>query len=206
MKTADFFKIFHQTGYEMAREKGEDFGVDKYNHRSIEFFCAYMANDISRLEKLGGRNNKGILFYGPNGTGKSHLFRILERIYLKYKNPQWRIRIAQTLIIPDQYKRFLSKPVLGINDLDPIQYWSLGPILFDDFGAERKVRHFGDEFEIMDDLIQRRYDRFVKNHQKTFVTTNLSLKEIEGRYNPRTTDRIYEMFNIVPLVGPTRRK
>ncbi len=207
MTSQEFEKYFIDKATQITKgDKDFRFVIDSNNIKVLNFFCAYMAQDLKALQKLKGNIKKGILIQGSNGSGKSFLFEILDRIYNNNNAKHWKIHFVEAIMLPEKYRRYISNPQIAANDLDFYEYYSKGTILIDDLGAEKKLKHFGNEVEIIDQMIQLRYNTFKKKGLKTFVTTNLSLEDIKERYGLRSYDRIFEMFNILQLSGPTRRK
>lgn len=50
---------------------------------------------------------------------------------------------------------------------------------FDDFGTENNLKYYGNECNIMAEILLSRYDLFVNRKLITHLTTNLSASEIE---------------------------
>ena len=101
----------------------------------------------------------------------------------------------------------------NLNGDEIVEKLRFGKIHFDDLGNERIANNWGVKENLFKRIIEIRYDEFKKNGTKTFVTTNLNIKELAQFYNSglgndrnRIEDRLFEMFNIVQLNGPTRRK
>ena len=79
--------------------------------------------------------------------------------------------------------------------------------MIDDLGLENKdVNHYGNNINLLDEVLQARYELFQRYNIKTHCTTNLSSNNIIKMYAPRTVSRLREMFNIVILPGEDMRK
>ena len=94
------------------------------------------------------------------------------------------------------------------NKEDVIRYFSKGNFLFDDLGSEiagNNIYQYGKE-DVFVRILLNRYRNFEKLGTKTHITTNLGLKQIEERYGKQLADRFIEMFNLLKLDGPSRRK
>lgn len=50
---------------------------------------------------------------------------------------------------------------------------------FDDLGTEQQIKHFGNDCNVMAEILISRYEHFVENKSITHITTNLSATEIE---------------------------
>ena len=142
---------------------------------------------------------KGILFYGPVGTGKSTLMKILaeyQRIFGKG------FACVNTSYLTGMYATY------GNDALDE-STWNRGSGIpnpvergFDELGRETSpAKYYGNELNVMQQILQIRYDLKVKTH----ATTNLQIHEIETRYGEHIYDRCFEMFNFVEVKGESFR-
>ncbi|MDR5590480.1 hypothetical protein [Christiangramia sp. SM2212] len=198
--------FLHKANELLMRRENRKFEIDLFNKYAVEFFISYFS-DLENLKKLKGMAHKGIYFYGGCGTGKSLFFEILEEIYKSYQNPALRIKTVHTIDLTDQYMSQLSNPKkLAPNDDSLYSKYNKGNIHFEDLGAESKLNHFGNSVEIMSDLIQLRYSTSRRVSCRTYISTNLSPDEARKRYGVRVYDRLFEMFNFIPLNGDSRRK
>lgn len=77
---------------------------------------------------------------------------------------------------------------------------------FDDLGTEHSIKHFGNECNVMAEILLSRYDHFVENNTVTHLTTNLSASEIESYYGNRVRSRMRTMFNLIPFNKDTKDK
>ncbi|WP_203532575.1 P-loop NTPase family protein [Draconibacterium halophilum] len=68
---------------------------------------------------------------------------------------------------------------------------------FDDLGVEQVQKYFGNECNVMGEILLSRYDLFVSKGIPTYLTTNLSASEIEEKYGNRVRSRMREMFNLI---------
>lgn len=142
--------------------------------------------------------DKGILLYGDLGVGKSMLFEIFHRMgkYLYNSNNTdfWFPKISTGSFV-DQYMNSLKDNCSTFN----LDAYRRGNLYIDDLGFERKVFN---NHELIGELLFERY----RNNALTFVTTNLSPKQISGRYGARIGDRLAEMFNIIKWTGESLRQ
>ncbi|MNQ95112.1 DNA replication protein DnaC [compost metagenome] len=77
---------------------------------------------------------------------------------------------------------------------------------FDDLGAEQQIKHFGNDCNVMAEVLISRYEQFVQNKSVTHITTNLSASEIENSYGNRLRSRMRQMFNLVTFDKNTKDK
>ena len=55
-------------------------------------------------------------------------------------------------------------------------------ICFDDFGTENNLKYFGNECNVMAEILLSRYDLYTSKKLQRHITTNLSASEIENIY------------------------
>lgn len=78
---------------------------------------------------------------------------------------------------------------------------------FDDFGAEEaNQKLFGNNQNVMLEILLDRYELFKSDGMITHITTNLTPELIEQQYGNRLRDRMREMMNYITLPGTTKRK
>ncbi|MGZ4079220.1 MAG: ATPase, partial [Bacteroidia bacterium] len=77
---------------------------------------------------------------------------------------------------------------------------------FDDLGTENTLKYFGNECNVMAEVLLSRYDLFVSRKLITHLTTNLSAPEIEEVYGNRTRSRMREMFNLISFQAECKDK
>jgi hypothetical protein len=68
---------------------------------------------------------------------------------------------------------------------------------FDDLGTENNLKYFGNECNVMAEILLSRYDLFISKKLFTHITTNLSATEIETHYGNRVRSRLREMVNLI---------
>lgn len=138
---------------------------------------------------------EGVLLMGATGTGKSIIFEGLRRIL--HHQDKRRFIIKDILDIVRDYN------VGGSATLQ--QYQQVQNLVIDDLGREQHGKHYGNEINIVDELIQIRYNKFINEHALTHFTSNLNVKEIELKYDIRTCQRIGEMCRVIVMDNPQFR-
>lgn len=77
---------------------------------------------------------------------------------------------------------------------------------FDDLGLESNLKYYGNECNVVGEILLSRYDLFVSAGQLTHATTNLNSSEIEQLYGNRVRSRMREMFNLVAFTKEAKNK
>ena len=76
-------------------------------------------------------------------------------------------------------------------------------LLIDDLGTETPGSHFGNQVNVIGELLQIRYND--RNRHVTHATSNLDAKALKSKYGERVYSRINEMFNYIHMNGNDRR-
>ena len=175
---------------------GERFRIYKEDHPLLYKLLVYAISDKENIRRLGMQANKGILLSGPVGCGKTTLMTLVSQFCSKEK--QYNFVSAREVTI-----RF-AREGYGIIDRYSTQSYRFSnvgyqPVVycFDDLGTDRPIQYFGNECNVMGEILLGRYDHFVKKGMLTHATTNLSATELEKLYGNRLRSRMREMFNLV---------
>lgn len=137
---------------------------------------------------------KGLMVYGRPGIGKTILFYLLQPT-VHPKNPnKFQIRTALDVVI----KFNTMGHQMFRDDAD-------NDVMYDDLGAEKEGKFYGDQVNVFEKLIQFRYDLYCQKGIRTYFTTNLKPEQLEEKYGFRCYSRLKEMCNHVVLPGTDRR-
>lgn len=178
--------------------------IDAFNERIIWSMCLYFTNDArSELNP-----EKGLLLYGGIGCGKTTLmdwFKINQKASYQVKSSRE---------VSYSYSKHGADSILKYNglidgrDSNPAYGHKDMGVCFDDLGTEVDKKHFGNESNVMAEILLNRYDRHSTLKGLTHITTNLNVNEIGERYGDRVRSRLREMFNVLVFdeKSPDRRK
>ena len=97
----------------------------------------------------------------------------------------------------ESLNKFMTKP--------PSQQ-RLATYCFDDLGTEHNIRYFGNDCNVMAEILLSRYDHFTENKTVTHLTTNLAASEIETYYGNRVRSRMRAMFNLIAFDKESKDK
>lgn len=188
--------------YQKVHEAG--FEIDETNKKIIWMLCHYFAGDPSGPYNL----RKGIMLYGPVGCYKTSLMNFFSN------NQSNSFVVYPVSNISAQFQKDGHDGILKYKGLIPSTdtYRTYGQknlgICFDDLGTEIDKKHYGNESNVMAEIILSRFMSHYNLMGKTHFTTNINTAVIEQRYGIRVKSRLREMVNIVefPDNSPDRRK
>lgn len=195
-------EFFNKRGKETY---GDKFKIHEEDHEIIYKLIIYFLQHEQEAKRLNIDLHKGILLTGPVGCGKTSLMNLMRLIPSIEK--QYIIKpcrdisfefIKEGYEIIDRYSKLSFRQ--GREKQEPKAY------CFDDLGAEQSLKYYGNECNIMAEILLSRYDLFISSHMITHATTNLSANEIASFYGDRVRSRMREMLNLVPFTGNTSDK
>ena len=161
-------------------QPGCNFTCDDENEQALRHLLAWASGHRSFFGDLG----KGLMLMGSYGTGKTLMMRALQRCV---RGDQLYFTIHTTHEVATAY---------NLNGTAGLQkFMRPKHLMFDDLGAERLGQHYGDRVEVMQQIIEERYDLFLKDRAMTHLTTNLTGDEILARYGHRMYSRLRHMHN-----------
>lgn len=175
---------------------GNHFDIDPLDYKVIFQLLVYFYHDYTNAERLGIDLRKGILLSGPVGCGKTSLMFLMR--FLLCKDEQFVLRDCRNVsmeFVKDGFQvieKYSIYSFLNTSEgLRPKTY------CFDDLGSESSIVHFGNEAQVMAEILMCRYPLFTHQKMCTHATTNLSAPELEKRYGKRVRSRMREMFNLI---------
>lgn len=179
---------------------GEKFKIHEEDHEIVFKLIAYFVGDKSNAEKLGLELQKGILLTGPIGCGKTSLMNLMHFVPPPERNhimkACWDVSFE---FIQEGYEVIWRYSRMSFNNSRPKIY------CFDDLGTEQSLKYFGNECNVMGEILLSRYELFTSQKMITHITTNLSATEIEQAYGNRLRSRMREMFNLVFILSSDKR-
>lgn len=92
------------------------------------------------------------------------------------------------------------------NGQERLLQWCDDNLLIDELGKEPlPAKHYGNELNVVQFLLQMRYDKHKRENCVTHITSNLMLSDITPMYGDYISDRFKEMFNIIYWGGKSKR-
>ena len=204
ISTKDLKSQVWTVGKQYFAKRRRNFTIDDENKLFLDLICKYFTSNIEFEKITDGELRKGLLIYGTCGTGKSSIFDIVREVIIKKDlNHLYFKNTSVHTVINEFNKESKSNEKFGGELV--VEKYCRGTIHFDDLGTEKSVQAWGIKEDLFDRILQVRYNHFKESGRKTFVTTNMTIKELEKRYSPQVKSRLYEMFNMIPLTGNDRR-
>lgn len=187
------------------KQFGSHFKIYEEDHRLILTLLVYALGDEESAKQKHLNLKKGILLTGPIGCGKTSLMTLTNYFYPE----KHQFQIKSTRDISFEFEKEGFKVInrygksFGLNTANN----SKNRIFcFDDLGVEQTQKHYGNECNVMAEILLSRYDLFVSKGIPTHLTTNLSASELESIYGNRVRSRMREMFNLVAFNKNVRDK
>ena len=171
---------------------GNHFKIHENDHPIIFKLMAYFLKDEPSCYQLGIDLNKGILLAGPVGCGKTSLMNLMK--YLTPAEHKFHVKSCRDIsfeFIQDGYEVIHRYSKGKLYQSEP------KTICFDDLGTENNLKYFGNECNVMAEILLSRYDLFTSKKIKSHMTTNLAASEIDNTYGNRVRSRLREMLNLI---------
>lgn len=187
---------------EGKKRYGEHFKIYPEDREVILKLLSWFLKDANKAEFYNLDLSKGILLSGPIGCGKTSLFTLI-RFLLPYEQ-----RFA-IISCRDITFNFIQEGYSVIQRYSTKAYNSgYKPITtcFDDLGTESELKYFGNQCNVMGEILLSRYDNFINDGMITHLTTNLSASELENFYGNRVRSRLREMFNLIAFESNSKDK
>lgn len=192
------FDFLEQLGKENYKS---NFTIDPKDIPVIYKLLIYAIRDHRSALKLGIDLNKGIMLSGPIGCGKTSLMHLIKPfLYSKYDYKMVTTRYVSFEFAKSGYDSLTQYT------LKAPQQKRLTAYCFDDLGVEKQIKHFGNDCNVMAEILISRYEHFIENNTITHITTNLSASEIENAYGNRVRSRLRQMFNLIAFDKESKDK
>lgn len=200
-KVYDFNKCLSFIEFQGKEHYGQSFKINILDTPTIYKLVIYMIKDQNTALKLQIDLSKGILLSGPIGCGKTSIMHLIRPFTSNHSD--YKIKTCRELSF-----EFAKNGFDAINKYTLKQNFQsrLSGYCFDDLGAEQQIKHFGNDCNVMAEVLISRYEQFVVNNSITHLTSNLSASEIELLYGNRLRSRMRQMFNLITFNKETSDK
>lgn len=172
---------------------GKNFYIPESERGIVFGILAWFLEDELVAKEMSIDLNKGILLTGPIGCGKTTLFKLMQKFPSKRKS----FGIVSTRQIVSEFMQS-GYEILEKYSRGNLNHEIRTPRIFcfDDLVTEATSKYFGNDCNVMAEILLTRYDLFKEKGIITHITTNLTAGEIESIYGNRLRSRMREMFNL----------
>lgn len=180
---------------------GNHFKILETDYQIIYKLIAYFLKDEQTCFQYNINLNKGILLSGPIGCGKTSIMNLMK--YLTPTEHKFYVKPCRDIsfeFIQDGYQIIHKYSKGKLYEFEP------KTICFDDLGTENNLKYYGNECNVMAEILLSRYDVYIAKRIQTHITTNLSASEIETHYGNRVRSRMREMVNLIAYNKTTSDK
>jgi len=191
-KIYDFNKCLDYIKHKGQENYGSSFKINSLDIPTIHKLLIYMIKDQKTALKEQIDLSKGILLSGPIGCGKTSIMHLIRPF--AYRSSDYKIKTCREISFD-----FAKTGYEAINKYTLKENYQshLSGYCFDDLGAEQQIKHFGNDCNVMAEILITRYEQFIENNSLTHLTSNLSASEIEMLYGNRLRSRMRNMFNLI---------
>ena len=180
---------------------GTHFKILETDYPILYKLIAYFLKDEPTCFQYNINLNKGILLSGPIGCGKTSIMNIMK--YLTPTEHKFFVKPCRDIsfeFIQDGYQIIHKYSKGKLYEFEP------KTICFDDLGTENNLKYYGNECNVMAEILLSRYDVYIAKRIQTHITTNLSASEIETQYGNRVRSRMRQMLNLIAYDKTTSDK
>lgn len=172
---------------------------ERFGDRTFETFIASRAKDAFDICKAYSesdaaiRNGDGILLYGKQGVGKTHLAAAIANALVD----------RGIFVLFDTYSNHLNKLKQEFNSKEERKYLKrlmrVPMLVIDDLGKEKQTDWTQ---QVMFDIINYRYEHKLP----VVITTNLSMTNLEHYLDAAVFSRLCEMCRSICIIGSDFRR
>lgn len=180
---------------------GNHFKIQETDYPILYKLIAYFLKDQQTCYQLNINLEKGILLTGPIGCGKTTLMHLMK--HLTPTENKFSIKPCRDIsfeFIQDGYQIIHKYSIGKLYQSEPRTY------CFDDLGTENNLKYYGNECNVMAEILLSRYDLYISKKLQTHITTNISASEIETHYGNRVRSRLRTMLNLIAFDKTTPDK
>lgn len=180
---------------------GNHFKILETDYPIIYKLIAYFLRDEPTCFQYNINLNKGILLSGPVGCGKTTIMNLMK--HLTATEHKFSIKPCRDISF-----EFIQDGYAIIHKYSRGKLYESEPktICFDDLGIENNLKYYGNECNVVAEILLSRYDIFISKNIQTHITTNLSASEIENAYGNRVRSRLRNMLNLIAFDRNTKDK
>ena len=203
-------RLLTKCANDILYRQGRSFIVDEHN-RDVLTFLLYYFNGCDECEKVFPNKDyklgKQILLYGSPGVGKTLIMQAFGLYLKRMENPHAFENVSLTQLMNHYHVNENIDSYTFNTGGDSIEGRPFN-ICLHDIGVSTH-RHYGtDPKIIIEEFLYSRNDIYVSTGQRAHLTTNLDKEDMRQLFadeHGRLNDRMFNTYNIIPLLGESRR-
>lgn len=174
---------FETFSFDFYSKKAGENGISPYENMTKIY------NNCKKFCENFDNEEKGIVFYGSTGLGKTFLSSAIAKELIEKGKIVVYTRATKMFSVYEDYKFGRSSDRSVIENM-----YSADLLIIDDLGTEPpNNNNISFLFEVINERISK--------NKKTIINTNLQINEITKIYSMRFTSRLYEYFMLYKFFG-----
>ena len=199
----DYYQLMQQLEEHGKNVYDPHFSIDDIDRPVVVKLLAYFLQDEPIAAAEGIDLHKGILLTGRIGCGKTSLMTLMKPLAAE----SFRAHMISCRQISFEFSKIGYDVISRYSTNAFFPYTNVPRVhCFDDLGLEQTVNYWGNNCNVMGEILLSRYDLLISNKMITHVTTNLNSQELEDLYGNRLRSRMKAMFNLIAFNPGTTDK
>lgn len=199
----DYYLLMQQLEEHGKNVYGPRFRIDDIDRPIVIKLLAYFLQDEEVAAAEGIDLHKGILLTGRIGCGKTSLMTLMRHLAPE----SYRLHMVSCREISFEFSRIGYDVISRYSKNAFFPYTNVPRVhCFDDLSLEQMVNYWGNNCNVMGEILLTRYDLLISHKMLTHVTTNHNSHELEDLYGNRLRSRIRAMFNLIAFAPATTDK
>ena len=203
ISTADCLELFYALLQRELSVNDDVLVVEEVNKRKI----AEMVSFFTGHETKNLNPRKGIYLYGATGRGKTMIMKSLLALCAMIEN---KLKAAEQQFTSRRFTMSNAKSIVTelaqLKKPEVLKKYYSGVLCIDDLGMEDTYKLWGNDMNVVGDIIVERYIQYQQTGQLTHATSNIVCEDWKAKYGDRVDGRMNEMFNVIRLEGIDKRK
>lgn len=183
------YRYLEQRGKELY---GSSFKIKNEHLAPIQKILTYAVQDEKNSPNLGLDLKKGLFINGPEGCGKSAIMHLCRPYF--GKRGAFDVKSCKTISF--EYARAGFEALHTY--MHPSSKYNPQKIYcYDDFGTETIQKHFGNECNVMKEIMSIQYEDYIKKGYFSHIISHLTPSDIEQKYGLKMRNQLRTMYNLI---------
>lgn len=190
----DYHYLIQYISQQGKRMYGPNYTITDMDRPIVTQLLSYFLRDEAVATSQNIDLNKGILLMGPIGCGKTSLMNIMRGL----SQPCYKPVMKSCREISHEFSE-QGYEIIGKYSRHAFFAYTNIPLVhcFDDLGMESPIVYWGNNINVLGEILACRYDLFISHKMISHATTNLNSDDLEENYGNRLRSRMREMFNLI---------